>query len=951
MNRPLSHFLVAAALALAPFASAKSLALVAKAPPFPHEGSDLQPDPAAHFGKLPNGLRYVVLPNQEPKGRVSLRLLVLAGSLHESDDQRGLAHFLEHMAFNGSKHYAAGTLVEFFQRMGMSFGGDTNANTSFDRTVYLLELAHADSKTIAEGLRVLRDYAGGLLLSDEEIKKERGVILSEKRASDSVPYRTFIAQFEAMLGTTLLPRHVPIGVAEVIEKAPRERFLDFWNAWYRPEKMVVVVVGDFTDEKAIEKMVAAEFSGLKARAPVRPDPSLGELAQFDGIRPIYHAEPEAPSTNVSLTTITPDAPEPDTIARQMKRIPRYLALAMLNRRFSILAKKEDAPFVSASASVAERFNFLKESSVGVSCKPEQWQAALAVGEQELRRALEHGFTDSELKEASANLVNYLEQAAKTAPTRHSNRLADELVRNLVAGEVFTTPAYELALYKPALEKITAEQCRDSLRENFTGNGRFVMVTGNVDIPGDASAAISAAYESAHAVEVAAPNPDAQSAWAYADFGPAGEIAKREHVDDLDLELVTFKNGVRLNLKKTDFEAGKISVNVRVGDGGMTEPPTKRGLAALAGGTLIAGGLGKHSADDLRNLLAGKNVGWQFRPESDAFIFSGSTTRDDLRLDLQLLAAHLTDSGYRPEALRQARKGLEQLYLSFEHTASGPLATEIANLLANGDPRFGMPEKEVMLARNLEEVKSWLAPQFAQGALEIAVVGDLDLDATISAVAGTLGALPGRGEKPALDDLKKVAFPAEPFAKDYAIDSEIPKGSLLLYWPTDDALDVHRNRRLGLLAAVLNDRLRVKVREEIGATYSPRAGSNASDTFPGYGYFSATIDVDPPTADRMAKTVIALADDLARNGVSQDELDRARLPLLTALRESLRSNSYWLTVLSEAQEKPETLDWARSRQADFEGIGKEELSELAKKYLGREHVSRATILPKPKANQK
>ncbi len=760
-----------------------------------------------------------------------------------------------------------------------------------------------------------------------------------------MPYRTFIAQFEAMLSTTLLPRHVPIGVSEVIEKAPRERFLDYWNTWYRPERMVVVVVGDFADEKAIEKMVTAEFAALKARAPVRADPSLGELAQFEGLRPIYHAEPEAASTNVSITSITPDAPEPDTIARQKRRIPRYLALAMLNRRFSILAKKEGAPFVAASASVSERFNFLKEASVGVSCKPEQWQDALAVGEQELRRALEHGFTAAELKEASANLANYLEQSAKTAPTRHSNQLADEIVRNLVAGEVFTTPAYELALYQPALEKITPEQCRDALRENFTGNGRFVMVTGNVDISGDAKATIASAYETAAKVAVAPPSPDQESAWAYTDFGPAGEIAKREHVADLDLELITFKNGVRLNLKKTDFEAGKISVNVRVGDGGITEPPTKRGLSALAGGTLTSGGLGQHSADDLRNLLAGKNVGWQFRPESDAFTFSGGTTRDDLLLDLQLLTAHLTDSGYRAEALRQARKGLEQLYLSFEHTAAGPLSTEIANLLANGDPRFGMPEKDVMLARNLEEVKSWLAPQFAKGAVEIALVGDLDIDATIEAVAKTLGALPSRNEKPALDDLKKVAFPTEPFAKEFTIESEIPKGSLLLYWPTDDALDVHRNRRLNLLAAILNDRLRVKVREEIGGTYSPRAGSSASDTFPGYGYFSATIDVDPPMADRMAKTVVALADDLARNGVSQDELDRARLPLLTALRESLRSNSYWLTVLAEAQEKPETLDWARSRQADFEGIGKEELSALAGKYLGRERVSRATILPK------
>ncbi|HEV8185394.1 MAG TPA: pitrilysin family protein, partial [Chthoniobacterales bacterium] len=225
----------------------------AKPLPFPHETSDLKPDPAAHFGKLKNGVRYVVLPNHEPKGRASLRLLVLAGSLHETEEQRGLAHFLEHMAFNGSTHYPPGTLVEFFQRMGMSFGGDTNANTGFERTVYLLELPRADDATLTEGLRVFRDYAGGLLLTEPEIERERGVILSEKRASDSVGFRTFVAQFEAMLGTTLLPKRIPIGTPEVITRAQRDRFTDFWNAWYRPEKIVVVVAGDFTDAPAVEK--------------------------------------------------------------------------------------------------------------------------------------------------------------------------------------------------------------------------------------------------------------------------------------------------------------------------------------------------------------------------------------------------------------------------------------------------------------------------------------------------------------------------------------------------------------------------------------------------------------------------------------------------------------------------------------------------------------------------
>ncbi|HSH37324.1 MAG TPA: insulinase family protein, partial [Chthoniobacterales bacterium] len=400
-----------------------------------------------------------------------------------------------------------------------------------------------------------------------------------------------------------------------------------------------------------------------------------------------------------------------------------------------------------------------------------------------------------------------------------------------------------------------------------------------------------------------------------------------------------------NIKKTDFEAGRIGVHARVGNGSVTEPSDQRGLAALAGSTFTAGGLGRHSVDDLRRILAGRNVGFGFRPELDALAFSGGTTPEDLALQLQLLAAHLTDPGYRPEALRQAHKGIEQLYTSFEHTPNGPLATEVANLLANGDARFGIPTKEVMLTRNLDEVKAWLSPQLERGALEVSLVGDLDVEAAITAAEKTIGALPEREPKPELSHLKKVSFPEKPFAKDYSIESEIPKGVLQLYWPTTDGLEAARQRRLSLLAAVFNDRLRVKVREEVGATYSPRAASNASDTLPGYGYFNASVDVDPPVASKTAELVVSVADDLARNGVTEEELNRARQPVLTAIHESLRTNGYWLAgVLARAQERPQVLSWARTRLPDVQSITREELSTLADKYLNRERVSRATVLP-------
>jgi zinc protease len=765
--------------------------------PFPQVGSDLKPDPAARFGTLPNGLRYVVRPNKEPKDRASLRLLVEAGSLHETDDQRGLAHYLEHLAFAGSEHYPPGTLVEFFQRMGMSFGGDTNASTGYDRTLYLLELPDTKPATLAEGLRVFGDYAGGLLLEPASVEKERAIILSEMRTSDSVGRRTQRATTGFLLAGTRFPEREPIGITSVIEQAPRDRFLAFWKTWYRPDLMSVVVVGDI-DPVAVEQQIVAAFAKLTAEGPAPAKPDLGRLNPAQGVRTLHHHEPEAPATSVMIATVSPHIAERDTAANRVKDVPRNLAHAIISRRLSILAKKENAPFSSGGAGAWEEYKFYRQSALGLTCKAAQWSAALGVADQELRRALEHGFQPAELKEIVARQINGLEQAVKTAATRPSEALAGEIAQSLLDRDVFTSPEDDLALFKPVLEKATVEDCLTALRTAWSAPHRLVLVTGNANPGTDAGAVIASTYEKSRAVAVTPPEAIADAKWAYTDFGPPGKVVRREHVADLDLTLLTFENGVRLNLKKTDFEANRIRVSVRVGTGQLTEPRDQPGLASFTNQTFTAGGLGRHSADDLRRILAGRTVGAGFGAGGDAFVLGGGTNREDLLLELQLITAHVTDPGYRPEAARQAAKSIEQMYLSFEHTAGGPFTLEVPRLLASGDHRFGLPPKDEMLRRNLDEVKAWVGPQLARGALEIALVGDLDVEATIAAVARTLGALPPRVARPAHDDLRHVRFPAEPLVRDYTIASEIPKGAIRAFWPTTDGFESRPSRQISPL---------------------------------------------------------------------------------------------------------------------------------------------------------
>ena len=927
--------------------------------PFAHLESDLKPDPAARYGTLPNGLRYVVRANAEPKDRASMRLLVEAGSLHEAENQRGLAHFLEHMAFNGSTNYPDDdALIRYFQRLGMNFGGDTNASTGFERTLYLLELPDTKEATLADGLRMFSDYTTGLLLKQEEIDKERGIILSEKRSGDSVGYRTTVAVYNFLFDGALLPKRFPIGEAEIIQTANRDRFVDFWDTWYRPELTSIVVVGDI-DPAAVEKQIIAAFSDFKARAPAKPKPDYGKLniSGTQGVRAFYHHEAEAASTSVSISTLTPYAHETDNAANRVKYLPRSIANAIISRRLAILARKENAPFTSGSASVSEGYDFYRESSIDMNCRADQWSDALAVADQELRRALEFGFQLPELQEVVATYRNSLEQAVKTAATRRSGGIADEITNTILERDVFTTPEADLALYGPALDKITVADCLAALRAAWSPSHRLVVVTGNAKIAPTTlplalttaapqpENAIVAAFEKSRAVAVTAPEAIADVKWAYTDFGAPGKVAKREHVADLDVHLLSFENGVRLNLKKTDFEANRIHISIRLGNGRLTEPRDKRGLATYTNQTYSGGGLGQHSVDDLRRVLAGKTVGGGFGVGADAFSLSGGTNREDLLLQLQFLTANITDPGFREESARQARKAIDQTYLSYEHNPSGPMRLEIDSLLAGGDPRFGMPAKEVFLQRNLDEVKAWTATDRARGAIEIAIVGDLDLDATIDAVARTFGALPKRDARPDNAALTQVKFPAEPFTREFKIPTDIPKGNVILYWPSTDGLDVPRNRRLTMLGEVFSDRLRVKVREELGDAYSPGAGSSASDIYPGYGYFSASVTVDPPKAKEVADIIVAIAQDLAEKGVTAEELERSKKPLLTSIRESARTNGYWLgSVLAKAQERPESLEWSRTRYSDFESITTEELSALAKSYLGSARASRVIIVP-------
>lgn len=940
ITRKLSLSLLALLLAVVPFSPPR-----AAAEAWAHEESDLKPDAGAVFGRLENGLRYIIYPNKVPvEGRASVRLFVDAGSLMEEEDQQGMAHFLEHMAFNGTKNFAAGTMVEKFQRMGMGFGADTNAHTSFRETVYKLELPKVDEPMLTEAFQLFRDDLDGMLLGEAEIEKERGVILSEKLARDSVETRIMEAGYHFAMPDSLLPKRFPIGKEETIKSMSRARFVDFYEKWYTPRRSVLVVVGD-VDVPLVEKLIKQFFTDAKARRGDSPDPDLGKLSMGRGLVAKLHTEMEAPATEISIEVNRPADKRPDSVSRRREKMVRNLADAMINQRLSELAKKENSPVIEAEAYNFEMFKFVANSGVYTKCKPENWKAALGLAEQELRRALEHGFTDAEFAEAKSTYVKGIRLRAEGKETRKNSELADAFVRSLGSELVFTDPVEDLKRVEAEVATITPADCLASLRDSWKGEDVQVFVGGNLQLE-QGTEAILAAYRESAGIPVKAPEQAETAVFAYTDFGPAGKVVDRTEVKDLEITQVVFANHVRVNLKKTDFEKNSIRVAVNFGGGKLEVPADKPGLLPYAQSVFRQGGLEKHSQDDLRRIFAGKTAGVEFAVGDDTFTLAGKTNPQDLVAQLQLLNAFFVAPGFRDDADRQFKMNLQAVYQQLEHTAEGVMQNKVVSFIHGNDFRFQFPPREELERRNLGELKAWLTPILKEGYMEISVLGDFDTDQALEALAATFGTLPKRADRrPNYDEARKVTFPSEPRNQDIRFTTEIPRAYALAYWPTDDMLDVQRTRRLILLGQILDDRLRLKIREELGETYSPASYHVASDTFPGYGYMTAMATLKPEQVAQVKPMFLEIAEGIIKEGISDDEFQRAREPQLQQLVQMRRDNRYWLTrVLPNCQAQPYRLEWCRSLVDDFTGIKKEELEALAKTYLVPDKSLTIGLLP-------
>ncbi len=910
---------------------------------WPQEKSDLQPDPSITYGRLENGFRYILKQNSEPADRVAMSLNIQAGSLHEDDDQRGIAHFLEHMLFNGSTHFAPGELIDYFQSIGMSFGGDTNAHTSYDETVYDIILPDGSKNDIEKGLLVFADYARGALLLSEEIDRERGVILAEKRSRDSAAYRAHIKELEFSMQGTRVPERLIIGIPETLNKADRAIMKRYYDAWYRPENMVLVMVGDF-DPAAVQPLIAKRFAAMQGAGPVPACPDLGKMTEHDKTQFFFHQETEMGYAETGIETHWNTTPQNDSFALQLEELQKYLGVLIVQHRLDALAKKSDTPFTGAKIYFGTFLGHFSYGEISAKSDPDKWQQSLMLVENTLRQALEHGFSVEELERVKKEMLATLDSAVLTKSSRNSKQLAGTIIRTLNRNRVFQSPEQEKELIEPILQTMSVPEVEGAFREIWSHESRLVKLNGKSAMAdGEPLAIIETIYNEALSKEVEKYQVAEAITFPYLNI--AGESAEaivaQESFTDINSQRIVFANGVVLNYKKTDFQENEVQIAVDFGLGSSGAPTP--GLSLLADAVVSQSGTGELRSEELEKVLSGSSVGTRFQVRDSAFQWQATSLNKDLELCFQVLQSLIADPGVDEDAYKVSMERLKLHYDSLVGDVRGAMQMTGSRFLAGGNKFFGMPPWDEFSQLSLAQLKEWYVPAAKEGALELSLVGDFDENEIVRLAEKYFGVLPPRKEK--MVEKVVITFPAGK-SLELTVPSSIEKGMLLVAWKTDDFWDITRTRGLHLLAEVFSEKLRKVVREKLGATYSPQVYNVSSRMYDGYGVLQAILIVNPAEIVALQKEVLIIADELYRGQISEQELERAKGPMLTSLKDMVRTNRYWLSsVLGLSSRYPQQLEWPMTILSGFSNFTASDIQTLARTYLQSDKAAVVSVVPR------
>jgi zinc protease len=868
--------------------------------------------------------------------------------MDEQEDQRGLAHMLEHMAFNGSTHFKPGELVSYLESIGARFGPHVNAYTSFDETVYMLDVPTDRAGTLTRGFEALSDFAGGITLDTAEIDRERGVVIEEWRGRLGAGTRMQEPQLKALFGDSRYVDRMPIGTPEVLKSFPAERIRQFYRDHYRPGRMAVVVVGDI-DPTGIERLITQHFSSLQPGGSPR---TVYPIPDHADTRYVTVSDVEAQGSSVSVTHKGRLLPL-RTGADYRRTLVRSLMHQMLNARFAEIARQADAPFLRASSDDDTLGLTVEATSVSARVNDGATENGLRALGEEIARVRAHGFGEAELDRAKRSAIASYERAHNERGTTESGAYASELLRYYLSEEAAPGIEIELDLVRQLLPTITAKEIGETARQLFGDQNRVVIAASpeKTGLVAATAASLREALASGSAATVTAWRDEMGGRELISRRPEPGKVTSRREIPEIGVSVLKLSNGVEVWLKPTDFRNDQVVFSSYARGGLSLVKPDDYLNASLATSLVGIAGVGGLTPIDLGKLLAGRIAGASAYVSSYSQGVNGSSTPRDLETALQLAYLHFTAPNANAEAFELMKRRLEA---SLANQAQSPGAVygervRRVNTLDHYSARAVRLEDLSKL--DPEKMVGFYKQIFANAAnFTFFFVGSFTVDGVTPLVEQYLGSLPSGGTADASNGDMRLEFPRSVVRETVAKGQE-PRSQTVITFFADTGLEELETHRLQAATEVLEMRLRDILREQLGGTYS--VGVNYSNTSPqpGYGVTSVQFGSAPENVESLTAAVMAEIDRLRREGPSAEDVQAVKEAEKNDLQTAVRQNGYWLNSLQSLHLLGRDPKRILERGQRTDSLTQENVHAALRKYFPNERHTEVTLMPEAKNSQR
>ncbi|MES2695578.1 MAG: insulinase family protein [Verrucomicrobiota bacterium] len=901
----------------------------------------LAPDGGVLWGRLDNGFRYALLPHKGVPGRVTLQLVVLAGSLDERPNELGIAHYIEHLAFGGSKNFKAEDMVSLFQRLGVEYGSDVNAVTTFDYTAFRLDFRENEAALINEGLRLFRDFGDGVAFEPRIIEQERRVVLAELRNRNTLSGQQQQASLPVVFRGLQFPQRSPGGSEGLIAKFPREQFLEYYRRNYRSDLMILVGAGDF-DPKTLESVVKATFADMarpRDPIPLREEGKLDARAMRAGVFRIGGVN----SASVEVASVVPFAPKVDTREVQVERQRREFVMALFDERLRTQMKEG---FGGEAAYQELLGNGVAMATTRVAGR--EWDEGLKELDQMVRMTLERGLDPGDIAEHRKRKLKLATHMLDQLPTLDPGMLCEALTDSITEHTVYIGFASKFAWMREWLERFTPQEAQQVFRSLWVPAAMSFHVSGGVDMELTGDKIVQEVNKARkNGLPHVMPRHNRDAPFTLPKFATPTEVVETRDLPALNAKLLRFGNNVRLNFVTNRQEPGLLHATVRVGNGLIDMPGNKPALKEFGLNTLLGGGAIHFRPEQLNALIEDRLLGFSFDiSDRDAFTFRGTMASEQLEVFLGIVADFLHAPQFNSYVHREQRL-LAAIGRMSQTMGMGEGMRALTDYLFKGDARFTWGAPKDYISMSVLDVKRWMEPALSRGYVEVTIVGDIAEPAAVATMTKTLGALKPRAATKTMEATPKpVQISAPAGFKRIEFIGEQNVGLVVGTWPLAKELHIRDQAAMELLAKLLEIRVRTELRENLGLAYSPSAEFQPYDGFQKFATLRAQVDCAPNDTTRVGTLIEKIGADLAKEGVKEGEFIGARGILKSQFKQAFRDNGFLVSALMRAQERPQEIEEIMALQSGvLDQLTLEEVNALAKEVLVATNCRTAAIVPK------